>query len=127
MSHYSTIAVELNDIESIKAACSELNISVKERGKIRYYFSQGVADADYVLSIQGCPYDVGLVKDPKTGNFNLVYDKYGGHVEKVLGKNCSKLVQSATYHRIVKKAKLKGFFVSRTTKDNKMQVVLTKA
>ena len=123
MSHYSQHVSKLNDIDSIKAACEELKLSVKENAYVRYYSSHGQVKADYVISIPGCPYDVGLVKDIKTGNFNLVYDEFQGHVEKILGKKCIKLIESSTYHRISRKAKLKGYFVNR--KDNEKGIQMT--
>lgn len=126
MSHYSTVTVKIDDVNAVKDACKELGLIIKEKGTIRYYYNQGHTTADYVISIPNCPYDVGLVKDPLTGNYNLVYDKYGGHVEKVLGVNCCKLVQSATYHKIAKHAKLKGFFITKQDNKGKLQVILQK-
>jgi hypothetical protein len=125
MSHYSTHNTKLNDIDSIKDACNELGLTIKEGGTVRYYSSQGQVKADYVISWSGSPYDVGLVKDKITGNFNLVYDSYQGYVEKKLGKGCTKLIDSSTFHRIAKKAKLKGYFLTKKSDETGIDVTLT--
>ena len=114
MSHYTTIEVKLNiyDISAIKDACKELGLTLRGRGKIRYFYTHDQVTADYVISIPNCPYDVGLVKDEK-GNLKIVYDDFQGKVEQILGKNCSKLVQSAIFHKIKRAAQLKGKFISK--------------
>lgn len=117
MSHLSSLASKLDDIEAIKDACKELGLTIREGGTVRYYYQQSNTKADYVISIPGCSYDVGLMKDTKTGTYNLVYDKFNGYVENKLGKNCSKLVQSATYHKLARGCKLKGCFISKKATD----------
>jgi len=117
MSHLSSLTSKLDDIEAIKDACKELGLSIREGGTVRYYYQQSNTKADYIISIPGCNYDVGLSKDVKTGTYNLIYDKYGNYVESKLGKNCSKLVQSATYHKLARGAKLKGCFISKKVTD----------
>jgi hypothetical protein len=58
----------------------------------------------------------------------LVYDKFGGHVEKVLGKDCKKLVESATYHKVTKTARKLGYMIQRKNKEKGgIQVILTRA
>ena len=127
MSHYSTHTSKLNDADSVKDACKELGWTIKENGVVRYYSNYGTVKADYVISAPGCPYDVGLVKDLKTGNYNLVYDTYQGHVEKVFGKGCEKLIKSATFHRIAKKAKGYGYFIAKKdTEKGTVKMTLTR-
>jgi hypothetical protein len=117
----------LSDADSVKDACKEMGWTIKEDATVRYYSSYGTVKADYVISAPGCPYDVGLVKDPKTGNYNLVYDSYQGHVEKVFGKGCEKLIMSANFHRIAKKAKAKGYFIQKKdTERGTRQMILTR-
>jgi len=123
----SEYATSLNDIDAIKAACEELGLQIREGGVVRYYYQNNNVKADYVISWAGSSYDVGLKKDIKTGNFHLVYDTYNGQVEAKLGKGCCKLIQSATFHKIAVKAKLKGWFVTKRNAENgALQVVLAK-
>jgi len=112
MSHLTTYNSQLNDIDSIRDFCRELGLTIIEGGSVRHYYSTP-SKADYVISWEGTPYDVGLLKNKITGNYDLVYDSYGGHVERKLGKDCCKLKQGATFHKIAKKAKGYGFFITR--------------
>jgi len=127
MSHLSTHTSKLNDLDSLKDACNELGLTIKAGGRPRYYSgAQGSPECDYVIS-WGSNYEVGLQKDVKTGNFRLVYDEYTGAVEKKLGKGCSKLVESATYHKIAKKAKGYGYFIQKKdTEKGTIQMTLTR-
>jgi len=128
MSHYTTIEVKLSihDIEAIRDACAELKLKIRAGGIVRYYFSHNQQHADYVVSIPGCPYDVGLVKDGN-GNFKLVYDDYQGYVEKALGKGCHKLIQSAIFHKIRRKSVSMGkhIFKQQKSGSNSLFVEIT--
>jgi hypothetical protein len=127
MSHLSTHNTKLNDLDSIRAACDELGLTLTQGGTVKFYYgTQGSIKADYIISWEGGQYDVGLVKDAKTGAFNLVYDEYGNYVESKLGRKCVKLTQSATFHRISKKAKGFGYSITRKNSDNTIQMTLTK-
>ena len=128
MSHLSTHMSKLSDIDSIKDACNELGLTIKAGGRPRYYSgTHGSPECDYVISWSGSNYDVGLKRDEKTGTYNLVYDSFTGAIEKKLGKGCSKLVQSATYHKIAKKAKGYGYFIQKKdTEKGTTQMVLTR-
>ena len=123
MSHTSLVQANISDLESVQEACKELNLSIRKGGIVKSYYNDKTAD--YVISIQGCPYEVGLVWNNKEKKYNLLYDSYGGHIENKLGKNCGKLVQSAAFHKVAKAAKLKGFFVSKKIEGSKIQCVLT--
>ena len=126
MSHYSTIkcTLTINDLDFIKDACKELGLTFRVGGKVRFYYTHDEQTADYVISIPGSRYDVGLKKD-KQGNLELVYDKYDGSVEKVLGKDCHKLIQSTVYHKIVRHAKLNRKFVAKRRVGDSLFVEIT--
>jgi len=123
MSHYTTLACKLtiSDVEAMKDAAKELGLHFKVGGKVRYYYSHGVQNADYVISIDGCPFDVGIIKEPN-GNLRLVYDDYQGHVEKVLGKGCHKLIQSTIFHKIRRACNQKGRPILKRMEKGKMMV-----
>jgi|GEM_PF-6107024 len=125
MSHLSQYTTKLNDLESIKAACEELGLQFKEGGNVRWYGSS--QRADFVISWAGSSYDVGLVKDPITGNYTLIYDTYTGQVEQKLGRGCNRLIDSANYHKVAKKALAYGYFVQReNTEDQAIEMVITR-
>jgi Protein of unknown function (DUF1257) len=119
MSHFSRVEVKLDDMEAIKEACKELGVTLSERkGQVAgYYGERGSIEADAVISIPGSHYQVGLVKNERTGNYDLVYDKFSGDIERALGNNCGKLVQSATFHKVARHAKLKGYFITKKMTD----------
>jgi len=127
MSHYSQFVSKLNDIDSVRLACEELGLSIRENSTVRGYYSDNQSvKADFVVSWLGCQYEVGLVRDAKTGHFTLVYDTWQGNVEKKLGKGCIKLIESANFHKIAKKAKLKGYFINRRDNEKGIQMTLMK-
>jgi hypothetical protein len=111
----------VSDLDFIKEACKELGLTFRVGGKVRFYYSSNQTNADYVISIPGSNYDVGLKNDAK-GGFELIYDTYDGTIEKALGKNCCKLVQSTVYHKIMKHAKLNGKLVTRKFKGESLYV-----
>ena len=126
MSHYSTVSVNLDDEASIKAACNEMNLKIRLNSKVKGYYGHGDTVCDIVIEIEGSPYEVGLRRNGK-GGYDLIYDKFGGHVEKVLGKDCKKLVESATYHKVTKTARKLGFMIQRKNKEKGgIQVILTR-
>lgn len=129
MSHFTRHECKLDDMEAIKEACKELGVTLSE-GKARvqgYYGAHGSIEADRVITVPGTHYQVGLVKNEKTGNYDLVYDGYDGTIEAKLGKGCHKLIQSATFHKIARPARLKGFFITKKeTNTGKIHVELTR-
>ncbi|MCF7855681.1 MAG: DUF1257 domain-containing protein, partial [Candidatus Pacebacteria bacterium] len=58
MSHFTTINIQIRDIDAVKAACSELGLSVEENTQARGYGSKR-QHGDYVIRLNG-PYDVAL-------------------------------------------------------------------
>lgn len=118
MSHFSRVEVKLDDEAAIREACKELGLTITGKGRVEgYYGDRGSTEADLVISVPNTHYQVGLVLNPKTGNYDLVYDKFSGEIEAKLGSNCSKLVQSATYHKVARHARLKGYFITKKMTD----------
>ncbi len=126
MSHFSTVSVNLDDEASIKAACNEMDLKFRINSKVKGYYGAGET-CDIVIEVPNSPYEVGLRRNGK-GGYDLIYDRFGNHVEKVLGKNCKKLVESATYHKVTKTARKLGYMIQRKDKQGGgIQVVLTRA
>jgi hypothetical protein len=127
MSHFSQFVSKLNDLDSVKAACDELGLSIRANSTVKGYYSDSRSvKADFVISWPDCQYEVGLVRDAKTGHFTLVYDTWNGNVEKKLGKGCVKLIESANFHKIAKKAKLRGYSINRKDNEKGIQMTLMK-
>jgi hypothetical protein len=126
MSHYSTIKVSLtiSDLDFIKEACKELNLTFRIGGKVRFFYGHDQQTADYVISVPGSNYDVGLKRNLK-GELELIYDKFDGSIERILGKDCHKLIQSTVYHKICKSAKLNGKVVTKKKVGDSLFVTVT--
>jgi len=126
MSHYTQIkcSLTIGDLDFIKEACKELGLTFRIGGKVRFFYNHDQKTADYVISIPGSNYDVGLKADKK-GNFELIYDKFDGSVERILGKDCHRLIQSTVYHKICKHAKLNGRFVAKRRVGDSLFVEVT--
>ena len=58
MSHFTTIDIEIKDIEALKAACAEMALAVVDNTEARGWGSAR-ARADHVIKLQG-PYDIAV-------------------------------------------------------------------
>jgi hypothetical protein len=117
MSHISMQKTALDDATSVKGACEDMGLKIRENDRPVYYNGRRAdVKCDYVISLPGTSYEVGLKFNPMTKTFDLYYDKYQGHVENVLGKNCAKLTQTAAYRKIIGKARLRGYQLGLTSK-----------
>jgi len=110
MSHMTMQKTALDDAEAIKASCLDMHLKIRENAKPTYYSGRkGDVVCDYVISLPGTDYEVGLKYNAMTQSFDLYYDKWNGYVENVLGQGCSKLIQSAAFHKILGDAQLRGY------------------
>ena len=110
MSHFTSIDVEIRDIEALKSACKELGLAVEKNAEARG-FSSNRRKGEYVIRLNG-PYDLAL-NSRKDGSFQVETDLWGGHVEKELGPRMGKLKQYYAVHKTTREARRKGCTVSR--------------
>lgn len=121
MSHISTIAVEIRDLEALKEACKALGLEFKENQRTYKWFGRSVGDyplpegftvkdlgkCDHALSVKGNSgaYEVGLVK--KGDQYVPLWDFWSGGygLEACVGKNGDKLVEAYTKAASVRVAK----------------------
>lgn len=116
MSHFTTIATKIRDLEALALACAELGHGVK---LVKDAVVRGIGvkqKADYVIRLN-CGYDVGVNKQAD-GTYALVTDWWGGHVEKEVGKNYGKLLQAYGVNKSILEARRKGYQVQRTACKN---------
>ncbi|HIW31684.1 MAG TPA: DUF1257 domain-containing protein [Candidatus Paenibacillus intestinavium] len=114
MSHWSTAPTNITNIEALKDACTMLGLTIQENAIARGYQGNRLR-ADYVIKLEG-PYDVALIKEKDT--FSIKADWWGGHVEKVIGKEGNKIKQAYTAAATVQVAKAKGYPVEMQRIDN---------
>ncbi len=110
MSHFTTVNVEIRDIEALKSACKELGLEVEKNVEARG-FSGNRRKGEYVIRLNG-PYDVAL-NSGGDGAFTVETDLWGGHVEKELGPGMGRLKQYYAVHKTTREARRKGYTVSR--------------
>ena len=115
MSHFTTIKTQIKDIAALRSALTEMGLSLSTNAHARGYL-QNTIKGDYVIPLSG-PYDLALQKQPND-SYALVADWYQGHVEKELGKDCSKLLQLYGVHKTMREARQKGFSVLRSKQTN---------
>jgi hypothetical protein len=58
MSHFTTIKTQIKDIASLRSACAELGLAVKQNSQARGYY-ENKTKGDYVIQLKG-PYDIAL-------------------------------------------------------------------
>ena len=115
MSHFTTIKTQIKDLAALGSALTEMGLSMAANSEARGYLNNKLK-GDYVIQLQG-PYDLALQIQPN-GSYALVADWYQGHVEKEVGKNCSKLLQLYGVHKTMREARQKGYSVQRSNQSN---------
>ena len=139
MSHVVSIKTEFTDLAALKAACAELGLTFHEGQKTIRWFGRWVNDysredaayklgikpelygtCDHAVSVPGCNYDIGFIKNPQTGGYRLYFDFWGEgkKIQQALGVNGQKLLQYYNAHKTTAWAKMKGYCVTRTAQPN---------
>lgn len=144
MSHITTMAVKVTDIEAARLAAQEFG-AVLERKSTYNWYSRSVGDyplpagmtvdqlgkCDYVIRIPGVRYEVGLVK--QGDGYIFAWDFYGydgnsehdGHkllrafgTEGQPERGVHKLAQAYSVHAVTRAAKKQGYMVARKQGQN---------
>ena len=115
MSHFSTIDIEIRDIDALAAACAELDLKLVRDAEARGFGSQR-QKAPFVIKLKG-PYDVAVIHRGD-GVYTFSADRWQGRVEKETGKDFGLLKQLYGVHRAVGQARAKGFSVHRRRLTN---------
>ena len=110
MSHFTTIETLIKDIDALRAACAELNLTVVQNTQARG-FGSNQQHGEYVVQLKG-PYDIAVCRQ-SDGHYTLVADQWEGHVEKEVGRNFSRLLQLYGVHKATREAQKRGLSVKR--------------
>jgi hypothetical protein len=125
MSHFTTIKTQIKDIAALQSACKELGLALLQNTKARGYGGE-VRNGDFVIKLAG-PYDIAVNQQPDQ-TFGLTTDWWDGHVENVVGKDYSKLLQLYAVHKASIEARKKGFStLRRPQKDGSIKLILMEA
>jgi hypothetical protein len=129
MSHITKIAIEINNLESLKSACKELGFTFIENQKTYAWYGRavngvpdGINEADlgkclHAIRVPNASYEIGVVKLPN-GKFTLLYDGWGsGRGEKLI-QAVPQLTQMYGVHYTTMIARQKDQTVVRNTLYN---------
>lgn len=138
MSHVTTVAIQIRDLNALKAAAREQGCEFIEGKTTFEWYRQHVGDyplpagmtkeqmgkCDHVIHVPGVNYEIGVVKK-QDGTYTLAYDFYGGHgrhdghklLEK-FGDGLKKLCQGYAIAKTTLEAKAKGWMVGKHTLPN---------
>ena len=105
MSHFTTIATQIRDLQALRAACTELGVDLIENAIARGY-DENQHKGEYVIKLKG-PYDIAVNRQ-QDQTFGLTCDWYDGHVEKEVGPNYGRLLQLYGVHKAMAEARRKG-------------------
>ena len=119
MSHWLKVQTEIRDLNVLEEALHNLNPDIKlvPNAKARGYSGKTF---EWVIRLPGL-YDVGLTRPLGFASSNvweLEADMWMGHVERVLGKNCEKLVQEYATVMLERQARRKGYMTRREQQDD---------
>ncbi len=106
MSHITTVETQIRDIEALREACEALGCRLEGPGKVEGYF-RNMGTADHIIKLPGTSYTVGLVRQPD-GSYSLSADLWAGHVERVLGPRCGRLLQEYALRVVTRSAAARG-------------------
>ena len=115
MSHFTSIQTQIKDLDALADACKELGVELVHGGVARGY-ATNTRTGDAVIKLKG-PYDIALNRQ-EDGTYGLTTDWWGGHVEKEVGTNFTRLIQLYGVHKAMREAKKKGYLTSRKTLPN---------
>lgn len=120
MSHFTTIATKIEDLEALAEAAKKLGLNLQQNASCRYFYGTQYMDA--VLKLPG-RYDVGLEKQGK--QYTLRADLWAGEVEHYIGVQGNKLMQQYAIEKAKREAFQRGFAVTSEKQENgKKQVTL---
>ena len=107
MSHFTKITTEIRDLEALKNAAQNMNLSFEHNTGCRYYY--GSQTRENVIKLPG-KYDVAIeAKD--NGTYDIDADFYDGHVERFIGKNGNELLRQYSMEKLKIEAKKNGYKV----------------
>jgi len=107
MSHFTRITAEIKDLEALKQAAANMNLSFEDNTTCRYYY--GAETREHVIKLPG-RYDVAI--EPKVdGTYDIDADFYGGHVERFIGCQGSELLRQYSIEKLKIEAKKNGYKV----------------
>lgn len=107
MSHFTKITAEIKDLEALRLAAANMNLSLESNSYCRYYY--GSEPREHVIKLPG-RYDVAI-EAAGNGTYDIDADFYEGHVEKYIGPQGSELLRQYSIEKLKIEAKKNGYKV----------------
>jgi hypothetical protein len=138
MSHVSKIELQINDLETLKAACKRMGLEFVPDQLNYSWYGKHIGDyplpegftlddlgkCHHAIKVPGASYEIGVVK--RNARYFLLWDFYSvGGLESRLGKGASKLRQAYAVERVHKEARRKGYRIQENRTENSIQLILS--
>ena len=126
MSHLSKIEVEINCIDTLKAACDRLGLEFRFDQPDFLTYGGTRSQCRHAIRSSQASFEVGVVENPDGKSWNLLWDNWRtGGLEPLLGKNAGKLKQAYGVERAKREAIRKGYRVREQVNEKNIRLVVT--
>ncbi len=138
MSHVARIELEINDLDTLRAACKRLGLEFVQDQKTYAWWGTHVGDyplpegftaedlgkCHHAIKVPGAKYELGVVE--RNGKYTLLWDFYSsGGLEQVLGKGAGRLRQAYAVERVRREAIRKSYRITETTSRQSIRLTIT--
>jgi hypothetical protein len=129
MSHITTVELELNNVESLRKACTDCNVELDVHKKRFDAFRKGMPCDMAIVGPEQNMYQVGVKRTEK--GMQLLCDNFvnGNGMTNLVGVDCGKLRQRYAYHQAMNAAQVNGYTVvgEQQMADGSIQLTMQQA
>ena len=112
MSHFTTIQTQVRDLDALQEACTDLGVELLTGVPCRGY-ATAQRQCARTVRLKG-PYDIAVDPSPAgDGTYGLTTDWWNGHVEREVGPQYGRLLQSYGVHKTLREARSRGLRATR--------------
>jgi hypothetical protein len=124
MSHISKIELQINDLDTLRAACLCLGLEFRPDQKTFEWYG-GRRECHHVIRVPEASYEIGVFRNDENGSYHLQWDSYhAGGLEKKLGIGAGRLKQAYGIEKVRAEARRKGYHVSEQKTNQGIRLVL---
>lgn len=144
MSHVASIETQIFDLAALASCCAEMGLTFKEGQRKYAWFgihmgdyplpkgmkAEDLGNCQHAIGVPTTKWEIGLVLDPATGGYSLLFDFFGPQgapIVAAIGKKGEKLLQRYGVVKATMEAEKKGYAAARSEKeDGSIELLLTK-
>lgn len=124
MSHLSKIELQINDLDTLRSACTRLGLEFRPDQKTFEWY-QGRKECHHVIKVSDAAYEIGVFREGENNSYHLLWDSWHrGGLEQRIGKDAGKLKQAYAIERVRKEARLKGHRLCEQKTEKGIRLVL---